>query len=117
MSTRPDIPADVRRFPQDYPPEALAIADNTIERTRGPNAVTMRHAIAELAVDIGVIWHPVETAPLEQTVIAWGNGGQRFMRRDKLGQWRNMMGLPRPAPKLWTLMLANPVETEATEAA
>jgi hypothetical protein len=65
----------------------------------------------------GVDWQPAETAPVEQTVIAWGNGGQRFMRRDAIGQWRNMLGHPRPAPKFWTPMLANPITVIQAEAA
>lgn len=50
-------PADVlaeagRRFPQDFPAHAIALADATIERTRGDNGITVRRAIAELVVSL-----------------------------------------------------------------
>ena len=48
-------------------------------------------------------WQPVETAPAETTLIVWGGGGLRFMRKDALGQWRNMHHAPRPAPRVWML--------------
>lgn len=50
MSTRPDIPAEVRQFPQDYSAETLALVDATIERTRGEGGITIRRAIAELVM-------------------------------------------------------------------
>ena len=46
-------------------------------------------------------WQPEATAPSEQWLPVWGSGRLRFMRKDKLGQWRNGYGAPRPAPKLW----------------
>ena len=45
-------------------------------------------------------WHPIETAPQDTTVIAYGRAGQRFMRLVG-GQWRNMMGAPKQAPSHW----------------
>lgn len=46
-------------------------------------------------------WQPIETAPVNQTVIVYGNGRIRFMRKDDLGQWRNMMHAPRQTPTHW----------------
>jgi len=43
----------------------------------------------------------VENAPKQKFLAAWGNGGWRFMKRDAVGQWRSVMGLPKPAPKMW----------------
>lgn len=39
--------------------------------------------------------------PANKVVIAWGAGGWRFMRRDEVGQWRNMYGNPKSAPRMW----------------
>lgn len=46
-------------------------------------------------------WREPKDAPADEVVIAWGNGGLRFMYRDDLGQWRNMLRAPRPEPKAW----------------
>ena len=46
-------------------------------------------------------WRPIATAPVNQTVTVWGQGGIRFMRLDDIGQWRNMLGAPKDAPTHW----------------
>lgn len=43
----------------------------------------------------------VDLAPAEQFLMCWGGGGWRFMRKDSVGQWRSIIGRPKPAPKLW----------------
>ncbi len=45
----------------------------------------------------------IDAAPLNKVLMAWGNGGWRFMKRDEVGQWRSIRGLPKPAPKMWSL--------------
>lgn len=42
-----------------------------------------------------------EAAPLNEVLMCHGAGGWRFMSRDDVGQWRNILGRPKPAPKLW----------------
>jgi len=51
---------------------------------------------------------PLSLPPTNRNVIACGGGGQRFMKVDRNGQWRNMMNAPRPAPRYWMPMLPNP---------
>ena len=53
-------------------------------------------------------WRPIESAPTEQTVLVWGAGGLRFMRKDNIGQWRNMMHAPKRAPKFWRPLPLSP---------
>jgi len=53
-------------------------------------------------------WQPIETAPKQTVVIAWGGGGMRFMTQDEDGQWRNMLGAPKQPPKFWTMPPAPP---------
>jgi len=43
----------------------------------------------------------VDSAPLHKTLIGWGGGGWRFMKRDDVGNWRNMLGAVKAAPKKW----------------
>lgn len=49
----------------------------------------------------------IQPAP-GQIVMAYGGAGQRFMRVDKIGQWRNMMNAPRATPTYWMPMLPTP---------
>lgn len=58
-------------------------------------------------------WKDAATAPVETTVIGWINGQPRFMRKDALGQWRNMMGRPKSSPKYWMMPPAPPAESRA----
>lgn len=51
-SQYPEASAAEHRFPQDFPAHALALADATIDRTRGEQGITARRAIAELVLSI-----------------------------------------------------------------
>ena len=61
-------------------------------------------------------WQPIETAPSETVVITYGAGGVRFMRKDRQGQWRNMMHRPRNPPTHWMPLpdapMANPASRD-----
>lgn len=46
-------------------------------------------------------WLDPATAPTDTNLLTWGGGQMRFMRKDALGQWRNMMHRPKPTPKYW----------------
>jgi hypothetical protein len=47
-------------------------------------------------------WLPIETAPVEQRVLLWGNGPVRFGIMDKLGNWRaTHHGPVKGIPKCW----------------
>lgn len=46
-------------------------------------------------------WQPEATAPVGQNVLTYGRSGHRLYRKDALGQWRNMLGAPKPAPTHW----------------
>ncbi|MBG1233003.1 hypothetical protein [Aestuariivirga litoralis] len=43
----------------------------------------------------------IQTAPVGKVCLAWGAGGWRFMKKDDMGQWRSMLGLPKAAPRWW----------------
>jgi hypothetical protein len=46
-------------------------------------------------------WRDIASAPVGKNVLAYGGGGHRVMRKDDMGQWRNMLGAPKPAPAAW----------------
>src|SRR3546814_5191814 len=47
-------------------------------------------------------------------LLVWA-GGPRFMSKDSLGQWRNIMGAPKKAPLAWTLLPEKPVRSARSE--
>lgn len=44
----------------------------------------------------------VDDAPKRKIIMAWGNGGWRFVRRDEEGNWRTMYGAHTGVPKRWS---------------
>ena len=62
------------------------------------------------AAPIAPAWQPAATAPTATNLLTCGGGQMRFMRKDELGQWRNMMNAPKPAPKFWALIPTPPLD-------
>lgn len=42
-----------------------------------------------------------DEAPHGKILMCWGAGGWRFMVKNEVGQWRSIVGRPKPPPKYW----------------
>jgi len=57
-----------------------------------------------------VEWLRASDAPKNETLQVWGNGAHRFARKDELGQWRNMAGVPLHSAPTWYMPVIEPPE-------